>query len=98
MAKNDVVLVDAIPQQRISEALPSNKLDEVFEYFALEQVLKDFDLSRDELERGWIDGRDDGGIDAFFIFVNGHPIQDPGTFLWPRTGVVIEIHVFTCKH
>jgi len=98
MAKNDVVLVDAILQQRISEALPSNKLDEVFEYFALEQVLKDFDLSRDELERGWIDGRDDGGIDAFFIFVNGHPIQDPGTFLWPRTGVVIEIHVFTCKH
>jgi AIPR protein len=98
MAKNDVVLVDAIVQQRISEALPSNKLDEVFEHLALEQVLKDFDLSRDELERGWIDGRDDGGIDAIFIFINGHLVQDAGTFSWPRTGVVMEIHVFTCKH
>ncbi|SRR6266568_1201249 len=98
MAKNDVVLLDSILEQRVAEGLPSNRADEVFEYFALEQVLKDFDLSRDELERGWIDGRDDGGIDAFFIFINGHYLHDPTTFAWPKTGAMVEIYLFTCKH
>lgn len=98
MAKNDLVLLDGVLEQRLAEGLPSSKLDEVFEYFALEQVLKDFDLSRDELEHGWIDGRDDGGIDAFFVFLNGHLVQDPKTFAWPKTGALVEIWVFTCKH
>src|SRR6266568_5316195 len=98
MAKNDVVLLDSILEQRVAEGLPSNRADEVFEYFALEQVLKDFDLSRDELERGWIDGRDDGGIDAFFIFLNGHYLHDPTSFGWPKTGAMVEIYLFTCKH
>jgi hypothetical protein len=98
MAKNDVVLLDSILEQRAAEGLPSNRTDEVFEYFALEQVLKDFDLSRDELERGWIDGRDDGGIDAFFIFINGLYLNEPATFAWPKTGATLEIYVFTCKH
>jgi hypothetical protein len=98
MAKNDSVLVDAILQQRVAERLPSDKLDEVFEYFALEQVLKDFDLSRDEVEQGWIDGRDDGGIDAFFVFVNGHLLKDLASFAWPKTGAVMEVFLFTCKH
>jgi hypothetical protein len=98
LAKNDLVLVDSILQQRLAEGLPSRELGEVFEYFALEQVLKDFDLSRDELERGWIDGRDDGGIDAFFVFVNGHFVQEIATFAWPKTGAVMEVWILTCKH
>jgi hypothetical protein len=72
MAKNDVVLMDAIVDDRLREVYPSNQRDEVFEFLAFEQVLKDFDLSREEIEAGWVDGWDDGCIDAFFIFVNGH--------------------------
>ena len=73
MAKNDVVLLDSILSQRVADSLPSNKLDEVFEFFGLEQILKDFDLSKDELEFGWIDGFDDGGIDAFFVLPQWSP-------------------------
>ena len=98
MAKNDVVLLDSILEQRVAEGLPSNRLDEVFEYFGLEQTLKDYDLSRDELEQGWIDGRDDGGIDAFYIFVNGLLLTDSATFVWPKTGATVEIYILTCKH
>jgi hypothetical protein len=80
MAKNDVVLIDAIVDERLREFYPSNQRDEVFEFLAFEQVLKDFDLSREEIEMGWVDGRDDGGIDGFFVFVNGHLLQDRGMF------------------
>lgn len=72
MAKNDVVLIDAIVDDRLREGYPSNQRDEVFEFLAFEQVLKDLDLSREEIETSWMDGRDDGGIDGFFIFVNGY--------------------------
>ena len=50
MAKNDVILLDGIIDQRLAEGLPSNERDEVFEFLCLEQLLKDYDLSRDEIE------------------------------------------------
>lgn len=98
MAKNDTVLLDGIIEQRILDVHPSDRRDEVFEFLAFEQVLKDFDLSRDELESGWVDGRNDGGIDGVFILVNGHLLRDPEVFSWPRRNVEIEVWVLTCKH
>ena len=86
MAKNDRILLDGIIDDRVNQRLPSDKRDEVFEYLAFEQILKDEDLSREEIESGSIDGRQDGGIDGFFIVVNGHLLQDPESFVWPRAG------------
>ncbi len=98
MAKNDVVLIDAIVDERLREVYPSNQRDEVFEFLAFEQVLKDFDPSREEIEAGWVDGRDDGGIDGFFVFVNGHLLQDVLTFAWPKRSAEVEVRILTCKH
>ena len=98
MAKNDVVLIDAIIDQRLAEGHPSSQRDEVFEFLALEQLLKDYDLSHDEIESGWVDGRDDGGIDGFFVFVNGYLVQDPLAFSWPKRSAEIEVWIMTCKH
>jgi hypothetical protein len=60
MAKNDVVLLDGIIDRRIAESLPSAMRDEVFEYLVLDESLKDYDLTREEIESGWVDGRNDG--------------------------------------
>lgn len=98
MAKNDAILLDGIIDQRLEEVLPSAERDEVFEYFAIEQLLKDYDLSRDEIETGWIDGRDDGGIDGFYIFVNGRLLEATEDFVWPRSHASIEVWLITCKH
>ena len=62
MAKNDTLLLDGIIDDRVESCLPSERRDEVFEYFAFQQVLKDADLSHDELLSGAVDGRDDGGV------------------------------------
>ena len=69
MAKNDSILIDGIIAQRAEDKKPSNDIGEVFEYFSFEQILKQYDPSDEELEAGWVDGRHDGGIDGFFIFV-----------------------------
>lgn len=98
MAKNDKILIDGIIDDRIELKLPSNKRDEAFEYFAFEQTLKDYDLSRDEIKAGNVDGRNDGGIDGFFIIVNGHYLSDPQSFKWPKTGSVLDVWIITCKH
>lgn len=98
MAKNDTILIDGIIDDRIELKLPSEKRDEAFEFFAFEQILKDYDLSIDDLQSGNVDGQNDGGIDGFFILVNGHNLSDPKSFQWPRTGSFLEVWVITCKH
>ena len=42
MAKNDRLLLDGIIDDRVAIRLPSEKRDEVFEYFTFEQLLKDY--------------------------------------------------------
>lgn len=98
MAKNDVLLLDGILDDRIDNLLPSNRRDEAFEYLAFEQILKAYDLSAEEIVHGGIDGRNDGGIDGFFILVNGHLLMDLESFSWPKSGALLEVWIVTCKH
>ncbi|MFB6462780.1 AIPR family protein [Bradyrhizobium tunisiense] len=97
MAKNDSILIDGIIAQRLADKKPSNDVGEVFEYFCFEQILKQYDLSDEELEAGWVDGQYDGGIDGFFIFVNGHLVSDT-TAAWPRSNAQVDVVVISCKH
>jgi hypothetical protein len=98
MAKNDIVLLDGIVDQRLADRLPSSERDEVFEFLVLEELLKDYDLSQDEIASGWIDGRDDGGFDGVYILVNGNLLDDPNDFAWPKAHVSINVWLITCKH
>lgn len=101
MANNEVVLVDGIIDERLStKNLQDNATNRgsEFESFAFSEILKPFDLTEKELENGIIDGSDDGGIDGFYIFVNGVPIIDSSDFLWPKRNAELEIYIITCKH
>lgn len=98
MAKNDLTLLESILSSYISNEIPSSKPDEVFEYFSSEQVLKDFAFSKEELLNGSVDGRNDGGIDAFYIIVNGHLAESIPLDFWPKSNVQLEVYLFTCKH
>ena len=55
---------------------PSLPVSEAFERFAIRQVLKDADLSDDEIESGIFAGQDDGGVDGLYFFVNRALVQD----------------------
>lgn len=98
MAKNDLILIDGIIDDRVANKLPSEKRDEAFEYFCFEQLLKEYDLSSEEIQHGAIDGRQDGGIDGFYIIINGHLLQDVEAFVWPKTNSELRVVLITCKH
>ncbi len=71
MAFNDQVILKQILQQKQEEMEHKLSESDFFEIFAVEQILKNFDLSYDEIENGIVDGGNDGGIDAIYVFVNG---------------------------
>lgn len=96
-----MVLIDGIIDERLST---KNLQDDAknrgseFESFAFSEILKPFDLTEKELENGIVDGSDDGGIDGFYIFVNGVPIIDSSDFTWPKRNAELEVYIITCKH
>ena len=45
MAKNDLVLLDSIIDEYIQNKRPSENCGEVFEFFATEQILKNYAFS-----------------------------------------------------
>ena len=98
MAKNDLTLLDSILDDYCANGIPSTKPDEVFEFFTTEQVLKDFIFSREELLQGSVDGRNDGGIDEFYVIVNGHMAENIPADYWPKSNAELEVYIISCKH
>lgn len=94
MATNDRILIDRI----ISKLDIDNNIGETFENFAIEQILKEYDLSEEELYSGIVDGGNDGGIDGIFYFINSRLVYDIDKTDFPKTGVNFSVYIITCKH
>lgn len=75
MSNDMIILNEILGQSRISRA-PKLTEPAFLELFAAEQILKDFDLSTDEIESGLIGDGQDGGIDGFYLFANGGLVLD----------------------
>jgi hypothetical protein len=58
------------------ERAPQLPNDKAFERYCVEQLLKNADLSDEEIESGLLGGSDDGGIDAVYFFINRTLISD----------------------
>src|SRR5262245_40403066 len=84
MAANDILLLDASLRESQKDRAPHLSESDYFEIFAAEQVLKDFQLSDDELESGRVGGSNDGGLDGLYFLVNRQLVSDD-TEIDPRT-------------
>lgn len=74
MATNDTILIDGIIDNIISMSNMENTREnrgKSFEDFAISELLKNYDLTHDQILDGLVDGGDDGGIDGLYFFVNG---------------------------
>lgn len=77
---NDRIILDQVLEQQRYSIASTLAPEKYFEVFASEQILKDFDLSYDELVTGIISGSGDGGIDSFYVFINGELLQEDSDF------------------
>ena len=81
LPSNELVLLDqalAERQEQRDQPLPD---DVAFELFAIEHVLRDLDLSGDEVAAGRVGGGDDGGLDGVYVFLNEDLLDDDSEIL-----------------
>jgi len=97
MASNDQIILDQVLDQQRENIAPTLDQATYFEMFAAEQVLKDYDLSYDEIESGIVAGGGDGGIDGFYAFTNGELLQEDSDVSELRKNIQIDVILLQAK-
>jgi hypothetical protein len=76
MSKNNQILLDAIIKQEMSDFEENISLSDFFEFYSAMQVLKENELSYDEISSGIAGESHDGGADSLYLFVNGELVKE----------------------
>lgn len=97
MAKNDRIILDEILKQRQAEVDPNATASEFFELFTAEQLLKDYDLSYDEIDSGLVGAGGDGGIDAIYVLVNGELVQEDPEYSHLKKNITLDLVMMQAK-
>lgn len=97
MATNDRIILDEVLKQRQSEIDPAADPSDFFELFTAEQILKDFDLSYEEIESGLVGGGCDGGIDGFYLLVNGELVQEDPEYGHLKKDITLDLIIIQSK-
>ncbi len=97
MANNDQIILEQIVEEQRASRFPSATKADFFEMYAAEQILKDFDLSDDELESGLIGSGGDGGIDGIYTLANGDLVQEDFDSDSLKKNMILEVYIFQAK-
>ena len=76
MSKNDQILIEQIIKEEHKKSDDYQSEDSFFEFYTASQVLRDYDLSYDQIEDGLCGESLDGGADGIFMFINGDLIDE----------------------
>ncbi len=97
MSTNDQIILDQILEEQRSAQISGASKSEFFEIYSAEQVLKDYDLSMDEIEYGLVGGTQDGGLDAIYTLVNGELVQEDFDYTYLKKNLIIDVVVIQSK-
>lgn len=97
MANNDKIILEQIIEEQRKALNPSATKSDFFEMFVAGQVLKDFDLSDEEVESGLVGGTGDGGTDGIYTFANGELVQEDFSFDHLKKNVLVEVVIIQSK-
>ena len=70
MSKNAQILLENLIEQEFKRNESYGNESDYFEFFSASQVLKNQDLSDDEIENGIVGKGNDGGCDSIYMFLN----------------------------
>ena len=76
LTTNNQKLMDECIHLDLDENDNFTNVNDFFEFFASSLVLKDYDLSDDEIFNGITGHGNDGGIDGFYLFINGELVTE----------------------
>ena len=97
MTTNDRIILNEVLKQRQIDVDPDAEANSFFEFFTAEQVLKDFDLSYDEIASGLVGDGGDGGIDAIYLLVNGDLAQEDSDYGHLRRDITVDLFILQSK-
>lgn len=96
MSEWDIQALQANFDNWRKERAPELTPDKAFERYVIELVLRNLDLTDEEIEYGWLGGTDDGGIDGFYFLVNRTLIQDDTEV--PMPAMAVDLVLFQAKN
>lgn len=99
MSTNQQIILETLLQQQkneLGDAELSN--DDFFHLFVTEQVLKNLELSYDELLEGIVDNGGDGGIDSIYTFVNSELVQRDSELIDGKRNSIIDVYIIQSKN
>lgn len=96
MAEQDVVSFRLQYDAWLADRLEGRVDIKPFEFFCADQFLKDRSLSDSEVLSGQVDAKDDGGVDAFYCFLN-RSLLDDTTVINARAGGDVELKIFQVR-
>ncbi|MED4567949.1 AIPR family protein [Brevibacillus agri] len=72
-------------------------LHDYFEFFSASLILKSFDLSDEELEKGIVGSGNDGGCDGLYLFVNEELIMDDAPLSNIKKNPTLDVYIIQSK-
>lgn len=93
---NDQVILDEIINAKYEEVKDDMCRSEYFELFSAGETLKQYDLTYDDIKYGLVGNGGDGGIDAFYTFLNGELVKGDDLYINKRSNL-IELHLIQSK-
>ena len=73
---NDQIILEQIIKERCAESGDELTVSEYFEIYSASEILKNYDLSYDDISYGIVGDGGDGGIDSIYTFINGEPLKE----------------------
>jgi len=94
---NEVVLLETRLAEIRATVYPDLADDDLFQRDSLDTAMRQRELTHQELEDGVVDGSEDGGVDAIYIFLNGELVSDESS-LRTVENPSIEVEIFQIKN
>lgn len=94
---NDQIILKRILEAKRAELEESVSESDYFELFAAAELLKNYELTYDDIEYGIVGKGGDGGIDSIFVFLNGELLKEDTDINTKQKHSKFELHIIQAK-
>lgn len=98
LTNNQILLRECISQE-FNESKGYTDPSTFFEHFAISELLKDYNISDDEIDNGNVGGGNDGGCDGIYLFLNDELVSsDQIESLSASKGSILKLCIVQAKN